>query len=124
MIQALKSNLFFKNIIPQKMERKMNFGNTVIWKIRAGVLYELVDPHREIEKNQQMRVMVSAVAELAFICLASERSDRLHMKGIVAQPVEIRRFCGACPARGERCRWFPNRKQLTTPLSPTLTLFI
>jgi len=93
---------------------EINLANMAIAKIRQGAFYDLVDPQLDIEINHLVKAMVSAVAELAFRCLAAERDDRPHMKEVVARLEEIRESCG------ER-EWgsFSNIKQPTTaPLSP------
>ncbi|KAH9329449.1 hypothetical protein KI387_001557, partial [Taxus chinensis] len=41
-------------------------------KIKSGALDELVDPHLEIQKNPEVKIMVCAVAELALGCLAND----------------------------------------------------
>eukprot|EP00253_Pinus_taeda_P016233 PITA_16233 len=76
---------------------EINLANLAITKIQEGNLDELVDPQLEIEVNKEVRIMVSAVAELAFRCLASERDDRPYMVEVVAQLEEIRRSCGTDP---------------------------
>jgi serine/threonine protein kinase len=82
--------------------REINLANMAITKIQEGALHELVDPQLEIEMNHEVKVMVSAVAELAFRCLASERDDRPHMKEVVAQLEEIRHSCGTSTGPGEQ----------------------
>jgi serine/threonine protein kinase len=97
--------------------REINLANLAITKIQEGALHELVDLQLEIEVNQEVKVMVSAVAELAFRCLASERDDRPDMEEVVAQLEEIRH---SAPG-GEQLGSFSNIKQPNTaPLSPSL----
>eukprot|EP00253_Pinus_taeda_P025338 PITA_25338 len=74
--------------------RDINLANFAITKIQEGALHELVDPRLEIEVNPEVEVMVSAVSELAFRCLASERDDRPDMQNVVAQLQQIRHSCG------------------------------
>jgi serine/threonine protein kinase len=93
--------------------REINLAFMAISKIQEGALHELLDPLLEIEKNDQVKVMVSAVAELVFRCLASEGDDRPQMKEVVAQLQQIR---GASPTTGEQRGSFHNIKH---PLSPT-----
>eukprot|EP00253_Pinus_taeda_P025689 PITA_25689 len=78
---------------------EINLAFMAISKIQQGVLDELLDPQLEIGKNDEGTVMVSAVAELAFRCLASEGDDRPHMKDVVGQLEQIR---AACPTPDER----------------------
>jgi len=93
--------------------REINLANLAMTKIQEGALHELVDPQLEIEVNHEVRVMVSAVAELAFGCLASERDDRPDMEEVVAQLEKIRH------SSGEPSGSFSNIKQRSTaPLSP------
>eukprot|EP00253_Pinus_taeda_P016559 PITA_16559 len=74
---------------------EINLANLAITKIQEGALNELVDPQLEIEVNQEVKIMVTAVAELAFRCVASERDDRPDMEEVVAQLEEIRHSCGS-----------------------------
>eukprot|EP00253_Pinus_taeda_P023786 PITA_23786 len=74
---------------------EINLANMAITKIQEGALHELVDPQLEIEVNQDMKTMVSAVAELAFRCVASERDDRPDMEEVAAQLEEIRHSRGS-----------------------------
>eukprot|EP00253_Pinus_taeda_P009267 PITA_09267 len=65
--------------------KEINLANLAIRKIQEGTLHELVDPQLEFQVNHEVKVMVSAVAELALRCLASERDHRPDMKEVVAQ---------------------------------------
>ena len=97
--------------------KEINLASLAITKIQEGSLHELVDPQLEIELNHEVKMMVSAVAELAFRCLASERDDRPHMAEIVAQLEEIRDSC-AGPVE-QQLGSFSNIKQSNTaPFSP------
>jgi serine/threonine protein kinase len=100
--------------------REINLANLAISKIQEGALHELVDLQLEIEVNQEVKVMVIAVAELAFRCLASERDDRPDMEEVVAQLEEIRHSCGTSTAPGpqQQLGFFSNVKEPNTaPLS-------
>lgn len=92
---------------------EINLAYMATSKIQEGALHELVDPQLEIEKNDQVEAMVSAVAELIFRCLASEGDDRPHMKEVVAQLELIR---GPVPTRGEQRGSF---HYIKLPISPT-----
>eukprot|EP00253_Pinus_taeda_P019442 PITA_19442 len=81
--------------------REINLANLAITKIQEGALGELVDPQLEIEVNHEVKAMVSAVAELAVRCLASERDDRPQMEEIVVQLENIRGWYGASTGPGE-----------------------
>jgi serine/threonine protein kinase len=96
--------------------REINLANLAITKIQEGALHQLVDPQLDIEVNHEVKVMVTAVAELAFRCLASERDDRPDMKEVVAELEVITGLWSACPNPDEHWGSFPNSKE---PLSPT-----
>ena len=65
-------------------------ANMATDKIKRGVLNELVDPDLKIERNEEVKVSVAAVAELAFECLAIERDFRPTMKQVAARLAEIK----------------------------------
>jgi len=67
-----------------RTRREIVLATMAIAKVQAGSLHELVDPKLDIERNPDIKVMVSAVAELAFRCLAPEKDDRPNMKEVVA----------------------------------------
>ncbi|GLJ09804.1 hypothetical protein SUGI_0116200 [Cryptomeria japonica] len=69
---------------------EISLANMATDKIKRGVLDELVDPELKIERNQEVKVTVAAVAELAFECLAIERDFRPTMKEVVARLTEIK----------------------------------
>ena len=46
-----------------------------ISKIQAGSLHELIDPNLDIDSNPDIKIMVTAVAKLAFRCLAPVKKD-------------------------------------------------
>jgi len=100
---------------------EINLASMAIAKIQQGVLHDLVDPELDIEKNHEVKVMVCAVAELAFRCLASDRDDRPQMEEVVAELEQIRHSCGTSTGPGEQQEGsLSDIKQLTTaPLSPT-----
>lgn len=92
---------------------EINLANMAISKIQEGAFHELVDPQLDIEINHLVKAMVSAVAELAFRCLASDRDDRPDMKEVVARLGEIKQSCGTPSGSGEQ-DWgssFSNIKQ-------------
>eukprot|EP00253_Pinus_taeda_P003911 PITA_03911 len=90
--------------------REINLANLAISKIQHGALHELVDPQLEMETNEEVKVTVSAVAELAFRCLASESDDRPHMKEVVAQLEVIRGMLDVCPSPQEQSASFLTHK--------------
>eukprot|EP00253_Pinus_taeda_P004342 PITA_04342 len=97
--------------------REINLANLAITKIQEGALHELADPQLEIEVNPEVKIMVRAVAELAFRCLASERDDRPDMTEVVAQLEKIRRSSGMSTGPGEEhLRSFGNVKEPNTSL--------
>jgi serine/threonine protein kinase len=98
--------------------KEINLASVAITKIQEGALHELVDPQLEIEVNHEVKVMISAVAELAFRCLASERDDRPHMKEVVAQLEKIRHSCVTLTTPPEQnLGSFSNIKQPLSPIS-------
>ena len=46
-----------------------------IAKIQARSLHELIDPNLDIDSNTDIKIMVTAVAKLAFRCLAPVKKD-------------------------------------------------
>ncbi|KAH9307157.1 hypothetical protein KI387_043829 [Taxus chinensis] len=71
---------------------EISLAYMAIDKIRTGALGELVDPDLKIVKNHEVKVMVGAVAELAFECLARERDFRPGMKQVVSRLEEIKQL--------------------------------
>ncbi|KAH9310140.1 hypothetical protein KI387_038051, partial [Taxus chinensis] len=71
---------------------EISVANMAIDKIRRGVLDELVDPDLKIETDHEVKVMVAAVAELAFECLARDRDFRPDMKEVVSRLGEIKQL--------------------------------
>ncbi|KAH9306328.1 hypothetical protein KI387_010732 [Taxus chinensis] len=61
-------------------------------RIKTGALDELVDPHLGIQTNPEVKAMVSAVAELALGCLASDSDVRPDMKEVAAKLEEIKQL--------------------------------
>jgi serine/threonine protein kinase len=90
--------------------REINLARMAISKIQEGALHELVDPQLEMETNHEVKVTVSAVAELAIRCLSSESDDRPPMKEVVAQLEVIRGLWGVCPSPHEQSVSFPTHK--------------
>jgi len=97
---------------------EIGLANMAKSKIQEGALHELVDPQLEIEANHALKVTVSAVAELAFRCLASERDGRPHMTEVAAQLREIKQSWDTSTDPGEQ-QWgsFSNSKQPLSPIS-------
>eukprot|EP00253_Pinus_taeda_P026877 PITA_26877 len=106
-----------------RSRREINLANLAISKIQEGALHQLVDPQLDIEMNHKVKVMVSAVAELAFRCLASESDDRPDMKEVVAELEKITGLWSACPKAGERWGSFPSSTQPSSPTSVQDTWF-
>jgi len=71
-------------------------ANMAIAKIQAGALHELIDPNLEIDSNPDVNVMVTAVAKLAFRCLAPEKENRPDMKEVVAELEQIKKNGRVC----------------------------
>eukprot|EP00253_Pinus_taeda_P003169 PITA_03169 len=81
--------------------KEINLANLAITKIQEGALHELVDPQLEFQVNHEVKVMISAVAELALRCLASERDERPDVKEVVAKLEKIRHLSGTSTGSGE-----------------------
>ncbi|XP_057839983.2 LEAF RUST 10 DISEASE-RESISTANCE LOCUS RECEPTOR-LIKE PROTEIN KINASE-like 1.2 [Cryptomeria japonica] len=58
-------------------------------KIRRGVLGEILDPDLQIGMKEEVKLVVSAVAELAFRCLATDKDVRPDMKEVATRLEEI-----------------------------------
>ncbi|KAH9306297.1 hypothetical protein KI387_010701 [Taxus chinensis] len=82
-----------------RSRKEITLANMAMAKIQAGTLQEMVDPDLEIEKKQEVKEMVSAVAELAYECLAAERDDRPAMEQVVSKLENIR-ISGSGKCRG------------------------
>ena len=67
-----------------------------ISKIQAGSLHELIDPNLDIDSNPDIKIMVTAVAKLAFRCLAPVKKDRPDMKEVLAGLEQITHNGGPC----------------------------
>ncbi|XP_059451732.1 LEAF RUST 10 DISEASE-RESISTANCE LOCUS RECEPTOR-LIKE PROTEIN KINASE-like 1.4 isoform X1 [Corylus avellana] len=61
----------------------INLANMAINKIQNHALHELVDPSLGFEKDYDVRMMTTSVAELAFRCLQREREMRPSMDEVV-----------------------------------------
>jgi len=79
-----------------RTRREIVLATMAIAKVQGGSLHELVDPNLDIDGNPDIKVMVSAVAELAFRCLAPEKEGRPNMKEIVAELNQIKQNGGKC----------------------------
>ncbi|GLJ09813.1 hypothetical protein SUGI_0116320 [Cryptomeria japonica] len=71
---------------------EIGLAKMATYKIRRGVLDELVDPDLKMGRNHEVKVTVAAVADLAFECLAIERDFRPTMKEVVARLTEIKKM--------------------------------
>lgn len=69
--------------------REMTLADMVVPRIQMGLLQEVVDPVLVVEKEAMEGV--SAVAELAFRCLAADKDDRPDAREVV---VELKRITG------------------------------
>lgn len=61
----------------------VNLANMAVNKIQSQELYDLVDPNLGYEKDNSVKRMTTAVAELAFRCLQQQRDLRPSMDEIV-----------------------------------------
>ncbi|XP_057839963.1 LEAF RUST 10 DISEASE-RESISTANCE LOCUS RECEPTOR-LIKE PROTEIN KINASE-like 1.2 isoform X2 [Cryptomeria japonica] len=74
----------------KREDSEISLAYMALDKIRSGALDELVDPDLKVGKKQEVKLMVSAVAELAFRCLACDRDVRPDMREVVARLEEIK----------------------------------
>jgi serine/threonine protein kinase len=65
-------------------------ANMAIAKIQAEALHEFIDPNLDMDSNPDHKVTVTAVAKLAFKCLAPHKEDRPDMKNIVTELEQIK----------------------------------
>lgn len=79
-----------------RTRREIVLATMAIAKVQEGSLHELVDPNLDIDGNPHIKVMVSAVAELAFRCLAPEKESRPNMKEVVTVLEQIKQNGGKC----------------------------
>ncbi|KAL8132623.1 hypothetical protein AgCh_008199 [Apium graveolens] len=68
---------------------EINLANLAINKIQSDKLDELVDPTLGFESDDEVRKMITEVAELAFRCLQSERELRPSMQEVHKSLKEI-----------------------------------
>ena len=71
-------------------------ADMAIAKIQAGALHELIDPNLAIDSNPDIKVMVTAVAKLAFRCLTPVKEDRPGIKEVVAELEKIKKNGKKC----------------------------
>lgn len=79
-----------------RTRREIVLATMAIAKVQDGSLHELVDPNLDIDGNPHIKVMVNAVAELAFRCLAPEKDSRPNMKEVVTVLEQIKQNGGKC----------------------------
>ncbi|XP_009589479.1 LEAF RUST 10 DISEASE-RESISTANCEUS RECEPTOR-LIKE PROTEIN KINASE-like 1.2 isoform X1 [Nicotiana tomentosiformis] len=71
---------------------EINLSNMAINKIQGNALHELVDSNLGFDTDDKVRSMVTAVAELAFQCLQSDRELRPSMQEVVEALLRIQRI--------------------------------
>ncbi|XP_019232577.1 PREDICTED: LEAF RUST 10 DISEASE-RESISTANCE LOCUS RECEPTOR-LIKE PROTEIN KINASE-like 1.2 isoform X2 [Nicotiana attenuata] len=62
---------------------EINLSNMAINKIQSNALHELVDPSLGFDSNEKVKLMITAVAELAFQCLQNDRDLRPSMQEVL-----------------------------------------
>uniref|UniRef100_A0A251RSH9 Protein kinase domain-containing protein n=1 Tax=Helianthus annuus TaxID=4232 RepID=A0A251RSH9_HELAN len=62
---------------------EINLSSMALSKIQNDALHELVDPHLGYDTDNEIRKMISAVAELAFQCLQNDRDSRPSMDEVL-----------------------------------------
>lgn len=77
-----------------RTRREIVLATMAIAKVQDGSLHELVDPNLDIDGNPHIKLMVNAVAELAFRCLAPEKDSRPNMKEVVTVLEQIKQNGG------------------------------
>uniref|UniRef100_A0A0C9S930 TSA: Wollemia nobilis Ref_Wollemi_Transcript_9656_2286 transcribed RNA sequence n=1 Tax=Wollemia nobilis TaxID=56998 RepID=A0A0C9S930_9CONI len=75
-----------------RIRSEISLANMALDKIRRGALDELVDPDLKSETNHEVKAMVTAVAELAYGCLARERDFRPDMKEVADRLEDIKQL--------------------------------
>ncbi|XP_009793145.1 LEAF RUST 10 DISEASE-RESISTANCE LOCUS RECEPTOR-LIKE PROTEIN KINASE-like 1.2 isoform X1 [Nicotiana tabacum] len=71
---------------------EINLSNMAINKIQGNALHELVDSNLGFDTDDKVRSMITAVAELAFQCLQSDRELRPSMQEVVEALMRIQRI--------------------------------
>ncbi|XP_016512979.2 LEAF RUST 10 DISEASE-RESISTANCE LOCUS RECEPTOR-LIKE PROTEIN KINASE-like 1.2 isoform X2 [Nicotiana tabacum] len=62
---------------------EINLSNMAINKIQSNALHELVDPSLGFDSNEKVKLMITAMAELAFQCLQNDRDLRPSMQDVL-----------------------------------------
>ncbi|MCD7451767.1 hypothetical protein HAX54_013415 [Datura stramonium] len=62
---------------------EINLSNMAINKIQSNTLHELVDSNLGFDSNDKVKLMITAVAELAFQCLQNDRDLRPSMPEVL-----------------------------------------
>ncbi|CAN0893062.1 LEAF RUST 10 DISEASE-RESISTANCE LOCUS RECEPTOR-LIKE PROTEIN KINASE-like 1.2 [Linum grandiflorum] len=78
---------------------EINLSNMAINKIQGDALHELVDRNLGFESDSLVRRMMTAVAELAFQCLQSDKDLRPSMEQVLQNLQQIRRLGGNDPEK-------------------------
>lgn len=68
---------------------EINLSNMAINKIQSNTLHELVDPNLGFDSNDKVKLMITAVAQLAFQCLQNDRDNRPSMPEVLEALLEI-----------------------------------
>lgn len=63
--------------------QEINLSNMAINKIQSNTLHELVDSNLGFESNDKVKLMITAVAELAFQCLQNDSDLRPSMPEVL-----------------------------------------
>ncbi|KAL3375294.1 hypothetical protein AABB24_006668 [Solanum stoloniferum] len=63
--------------------QEINLSNMAINKIQSNTLHELVDSNLGFDSNDMVKLMITAVAELAFQCLQNDRDLRPSMPEVL-----------------------------------------
>ncbi|KAK4768151.1 hypothetical protein SAY87_003292 [Trapa incisa] len=71
---------------------EINLSTMAINKIHSQALHELVDPHLGFDSNCDTRKMITAVSELGFQCLQSNKEMRPSMTEVLTTLKDIRKL--------------------------------
>lgn len=72
--------------------QEINLSNMAINKIQSNTLHELVDSNLGFDSNDMVKLMITAVAELAFQCLQNDRDLRPSMPEVLEALLGIQRM--------------------------------
>ena len=87
---------------PGRKNDEINLASVAIKKIQNGKLSELVCQSLGFESDEEVKRMVSSVAELAFLCVQGDRQLRPSMDEVLEALQKIQTGIGQCEDVGKR----------------------